>query len=81
MLTDYGKDREENIHFKALMPRDGFNIDKNKLQKIRLLCDIDPNCQNGEEEIKCKSNKAINGRAGKLVMIKNMKVFGIYIFL
>ena len=33
MLTDYGKDREENNHFEVLIPRDGFNIEKNKLKK------------------------------------------------
>ena len=41
ILTDYGKDREENNHFEALIPKNGFNKDKNKLQKIReLLCDM-----------------------------------------
>ena len=41
ILTDYGKDKDEINHFEALIPKDGFNIDKNKLQKIReLLCDM-----------------------------------------
>ena len=69
ILTDYGKNREENNHFEALIPKNGFNKDKNKLQKIReLLCDIDPKCQNKEEEIKNKANKVISGRTGKSLM-------------
>ena len=41
ILTDYGKDREENNHFEALIKKNDFNKDKNKLQKIReLLCDM-----------------------------------------
>ena len=41
MLKNYGKDKDEINHFEALIPKDGFNIDKNKFQKIReLLCDM-----------------------------------------
>jgi len=81
MLTDYGKDREENNHFEALIPKDSFNKDKNKLQKIReLLCDIDPKCQNKVEEIKNKANKVISGRKGKSLMSrKGESIWNLYI--
>ena len=49
LLSDYGVEGELCNHYEALEPKNNYNIDKNKLQKIKdLLCNIDPNCNNKE---------------------------------
>ena len=46
LLSDYGDEGELCNHYEALEPKNNYNIDKNKLQKIKdLLCNIDPNCK------------------------------------
>ena len=66
LLSDYGDEGELYNHYEALKPIDKYNIDKNKLEKIKeLLCNIDPNSNNKEEEMKKLEVKVISGRTGK----------------
>ena len=66
ILDDYGPNYEIKNHFDALCPKEGYNIDKNKLLKIKkMLCDIKEDCNNIEEEIKKKAKKTISGKTGK----------------
>ena len=66
IIADYGKKFELLNHFDALIPREGFNIDKNKLLNIKKrLCDIKEDCDNVEEEIRKCANKTISGKTGK----------------
>ena len=66
ILDDYGINFESINHFDALRPKEGYNIDKNKLLKIKkMLCDIKEDCNNIEEEIKKKAKKTISGKTGK----------------
>ena len=66
ILDDYGPNYEIKNHFDALCPKEGYNIDKNKLLKIKkMLCDIKEDCNNVEEEIKKKAKKTISGKTGK----------------
>ena len=81
LLSDYGVEGESSNHYEALEPRDKYNIDKNKLQKIKeLLCNIDPNCNNKEEEMKKLEVKVISGRTGKeLKSRKGDSIWNLYI--
>lgn len=66
ILTDHGKNNEIINHFDALIPREGFNIDKNKLLNIKKkICDIKDDCENIEEAIKKYAVKTISGKSGK----------------
>ena len=68
MLSDYGKDYEVKNHFEALEPRNGYNIDKNKLQKIKeKLCNINSKSNNKSEEMKKCETEVISGKTGKKV--------------
>ena len=68
MLSDYGKDNEAINHFEALEPRNGFNIDKIKLQKIKeKLCNINSKSNNKNEEMKKLETKVISGKTRKKV--------------
>ena len=68
MLSDYGKDNEAINHFEALEPRNGYNIDKNKLQKIKeKLCNINSKSNNKNEEMKKLETKVISGKTRKKV--------------
>ena len=43
MLSDFWDKYEINNHFEALLPKDGYYLDKNKIQKIKeKLCNIKP---------------------------------------
>jgi len=81
MLSDYGEKDELNNHYEALEPKDNYNIDKNKLQKIKeLLCNIVPNCKNKEEEMKKLEVKVISGKTGKeLKSRKGNSIWELYI--
>ena len=67
MLSYYGDDNVNN-HFEALVYKKGNMIEEDKLSKIKeKICDIDPNCNNKEEQIINKEKKVISGKTGKLV--------------
>ena len=66
LLDDYGPIYELKNHFDVLYPKEGFNINKNKLLEIKkMLCDIKEDCNNIDEEIKKKAKKTISGKTGK----------------
>ena len=81
LLSDYGVEGELCNHYEALEPKNNYNIDKNKLQKIKdLLCNIDPNCNNKDEEMKKLEVKVISGRTGKeLKSRKGDSIWNLYI--
>ena len=81
ILDDYGPNYEIKNHFDALCPKEGYNIDKNKLLKIKkMLCDIKEDCNNVEEEIKKKKlKKLLVEKQVKKLEVEKVIALGIYI--
>lgn len=80
ILTEYGKKFELKNHFVALIHKEGYNIDKNKLLNIKkLVCDIKEDWNNIEKEIKKREVKTINGKTDKITgSRKGNSIWNIY---
>ena len=82
ILDDYGQNLEIKNHFDALFPKEGYNINKNKLLKIKkMLFDIKEDCNNVEEEIKKKLKKLLVEKQVKKLEVEKVIALGIYIIL
>ena len=81
MLSDYGKDNDLINHFEALEHKNGYNIDKNKLQNIKeKLCNINSKSINKNEEMKKCEVEIISGKTGKKVESrKGDSIWNLYI--
>ena len=79
ILDDYGVKDELKNHFDAIYPKEGYNINKNKLLEIKkLLCDIKDDCNNVEEK---KLIQQLVEKQVKKLEVEKVIVLGIYITL